>query len=97
MTQFEMVTAGLIMVILAGLGVWRVSRILALEDGPFDVFANVRGRIDSNQKTFIGRGINCVLCVSFWLALLAALLLQLSVLDWLAIAAIAAALHQALR
>lgn len=53
---------------------YRVSRALALEDGPFDLFSRIQGAF--SQKSWLGRGLNCPLCVSFWLAVPAALLLQ---------------------
>lgn len=64
--------------VVAALGVWRVARMIAREDGPFDLFAEVRGRI--GQATWVGRGLHCVLCVSWWLAWPAALLLPWA--DW---------------
>jgi hypothetical protein len=76
----------LALLIVASFAVWRVSRLIALEEGPFSVFAWLRGRIDPNQQTWIGRGISCVPCISFWVALIAALLLQLSVTEWLGLA-----------
>lgn len=54
---------------------WRIARMIAGEDGPFDVFTLLRARIDAQQKTWIGRGLNCVICVSFWTALLFVLVL----------------------
>lgn len=58
--------------VLASLATYRAARMVAMEDGPFDVFTRLQERID--QKTWIGRGLRCTLCVSFWLALPAALL-----------------------
>ncbi len=53
------------------LAIYRVSYLIAKEDGPFDVFALIRGKI--SQENWIGRGLNCVLCLSFWLSLIPAL------------------------
>jgi hypothetical protein len=83
--------------IVIALAVWRVSRIIVREDGPFDVFAKLRGAIDPSQKTWIGRGLNCIACVSFWLALVAALLYGLSAAEWLAISAAAILINGGLR
>lgn len=55
--------------LLAALVIYRIARMIALEDGPFDVFSGLRGRVDPDQKTWVGRGINCPLCVGFWVAL----------------------------
>jgi len=57
----------------AVLATYRVSRMIAVEDGPFDVFSTLREK--AGQKTWIGRGLHCVLCLSVWLAFLSALLL----------------------
>lgn len=72
--------------LLATFAAYRVSYLVVRDEGPFGVFASVRGRIDANQRTWIGRGLNCLVCVSFWMTLIAALLLQASVLEWLAMA-----------
>lgn len=51
------------------LGTYRIGRMLAKEDGPFDLFTNVRTLLGGNeQKTWIGRGVNCPLCISWWVA-----------------------------
>ncbi len=57
--------------ILSILAVYRVSYFIAKEDGPFDLFSEVRGKI--GQEGWIGRGLHCVLCISFWLSVLPAL------------------------
>lgn len=58
---------------LAILATYRVSRMIALEDGPADVFSSMREWV--GQKTWIGRGAHCVLCISWWLSWLVVLLL----------------------
>ena len=55
------------------LAVYRISRMLALEDGPFDVLSGIREAL--GQESWVGRGAACVLCISFWLAWPIALLL----------------------
>lgn len=40
-------------------------------EGPFGVFAWVRGHIDPDQRTWKGRGMHCPLCVGFYAAPLA--------------------------
>ena len=62
----------MIELILSVLAVYRVARMLALEEGAFGAFAWVRERIDPEQETWLGRGVNCPLCISFWLAALPA-------------------------
>lgn len=55
------------------LAVYRAARMLALEDGPFDVFAAVRARL--GQRSWVGRGLHCPLCIGFWGAAVAAWLI----------------------
>ena len=71
--------------ILAILAVYRVAHMIAKEDGPFDVLSRIRGRIDPEQKGWVGRGINCAACLSFWLSLVV-FALGGSWLEWLAVA-----------
>ena len=52
--------------ILSVLAVYRVSYMIANEDGPLDMFVFIREK--AGQKNWIGRGLNCVLCISFWLS-----------------------------
>lgn len=49
--------------------------MIAREDGPFDAFMLLRELI--GQEKWLGRGLHCVLCISFWLSLPAALLVGL--------------------
>jgi hypothetical protein len=60
---------------LAILATYRIARMLAMEDGPFDLFAKTRELLDAKQETWIGRGVNCPLCIGFWVAGVFALLL----------------------
>jgi len=92
-----------LLLLMASFATYRVARMLAQEDGPFDVFARVRGRV--NQRTWVGRGIACVWCLSFWVALVVACGLawqgHLAWRDvwlvWLAIAGASAAIYQVVR
>lgn len=67
------------------LAVYRVSYLITHEEGPLGVFAKLRGAIDPNQRTWVGRGLNCVLCVSFWAGLLGAVIVGATWLEWLAV------------
>ena len=58
--------------VLAALATWRVTHLLASEDGPADVVARVRARLGEN---FWGRLMDCFYCLSLWVAAPAALLL----------------------
>lgn len=75
--------------IVAVFAVYRVSRMLTQdEDGPFDLFTAARARL--GQDNWIGRGVRCYLCVSFWLSLPAAALVATNwrelLLSWAGIA-----------
>ncbi len=59
--------------ILSVLAVYRLSYLIAKEDGPFDMFYAMREKI--GQESWIGRGLHCVLCISFWLSLIPAVIL----------------------
>lgn len=80
---------------LAILAVYRVAYMIAKEDGPFDALAWIRGKIDPMQHTWIGRGLNCVLCLSWWLSLVV-FALGGSWLEWLAVAGGVLVIHKAL-
>lgn len=74
------------------LATYRAARMVAIEDGPGDVFSRLRGRLDPDQQTWIGRGLNCLYCVSFWAApvVLGLYVLAPAVVWWLAASAAAA-------
>ena len=55
---------------LSVLAVYRVSYMIANEDGPLDVFVFIREK--AGQKNWIGRGLNCVLCISVWISIIPA-------------------------
>lgn len=88
--------------VLAVLAAYRVARMLAMEEGPFELFARVRERFDPEQATWLGRGLSCPLCIGFWCSLAMALLLAHQnpamhrseiLLAWLAIAGAQTLLH----
>ncbi len=51
---------------LATLAVWRVSHLLAEEDGPWDLILKVRGWLGSS---ILGRLMDCFYCLSMWVSL----------------------------
>lgn len=71
-------------VVILSLVVYRLSHMIAIEEGPFSLFSRLRGHIDPNQTTWIGRGIRCVLCVSFWISSIA--MIDGLFVDWFAVA-----------
>jgi hypothetical protein len=88
--------------LLALLGVYRLSHMIAMEDGPFDAFAELRDRV--GQGNWIGRGLHCPLCLSFWLSLcmvgwlgfVGLLLPPYNLISWLGLAGGCLVLHKLL-
>lgn len=75
--------------ILAALAVYRLSRMITDEEGPFMVFTKLRGL--ARPDTWIGRGLECIMCVSVWVALAAALYIDWTwtlPLTWLALSSV---------
>lgn len=73
-------------IILATLAVYRLAYMVSREDGPADVFTRLRtaagrlpDRVEGNRRTphWIARGLSCPLCISWWLALPAAIVVAL--------------------
>ena len=62
--------------IVAALATFRLSYAISEEEGPFGLFRGFRGAIDPDQKTWLGRGVNCIMCVGFWMALPFAVLIE---------------------
>ncbi len=63
-------------IILVCLAVYRLADLLVIDDGPFDIFCNIRswfnkGIVGNNaiRKT-IAEGIQCRYCVGVWFAIL---------------------------
>lgn len=57
---------------LAALATWRITHMLAFEDGPADLFARLRKRLG---ESFFGKLMDCFQCLSVWVAAPFALLL----------------------
>lgn len=68
----------------ATLAVYAVAFMIARLDGPFGVFTWLRERIDPTQGTWLGRGWNCPVCLSFWVGGIVSLIIGASWLEWLA-------------
>lgn len=91
----------LLRVVISALAAYRVARMVALEDGPFDCFSRFRARFDKPKgvpRTWVGRGIECPLCVGFYIS---AVMLGLSYLDyvvygvvWLAVSGLQTAIQR---
>jgi hypothetical protein len=81
--------------ILATLAVWRLTHLIAAEDGPFNVLAWLRGKAGQG---FWGTLLDCFYCLSIWIALPFAIALGDSrwhiVVLWLALSAAAILLNR---
>lgn len=66
--------------VVAALATWRVTHLLALEDGPADVIVRLRLRLG---RGLIGALMDCFKCLSLWIAAPAALFVARRPLDWL--------------
>ena len=74
---------------LASFAVYRLSRMITDEEGPFMVFTKLRGL--AKPDTWVGRGLECIMCVSVWVALPIALWIDPSPnwwLTWLALSGV---------
>ncbi len=81
--------------LLAVLATWRVTHLLANEDGPADLLARLRVRLGSG---FFGKLMDCFQCLSLWVAAPMALFVSQSPLDllltWLALSGAACLLER---
>ena len=60
----------LALALVAGLGAYRIARIVVSEDGPWDVVTRFRAWLKIDKAdTWWRRGMACVACVSFWTSL----------------------------
>jgi len=80
--------------ILAILVTWRVTHLLASEDGPADLIVRVRARLGNSVA---GKLIDCFQCLSLWIALPLAFFVSRRPLDllliWLALSGAACLLE----
>jgi len=80
---------------LAAFAVWRVTHLLACEDGPWDILVRLRRCLGRNV---LGRLMDCFQCLSIWVAAPFALFLRPSpaefILVWLAISGAACLLER---
>lgn len=81
--------------VVAALATWRLTHLLVLEDGPFDLL--VRLRVVLGRA---GRLLDCFFCLSVWIAAPLALVVTAKPAIWLcvwpALSAIACIVHRAL-
>ena len=75
----------LIQIVIITLAAYRLSRMIVIEEGPGQVFIRLRSRF--SLDSWLGRGVNCLACVSFWISGIVALLMGAAWYVWLAGAA----------
>lgn len=82
--------------IVAALAVWRLTHLLAKEDGPFDVIFLLRKNI---RQPFFAKLVDCFYCLSIWIALPFGIWLGLDwltkIITWFALSGAACLLEQA--
>jgi Protein of unknown function (DUF1360) len=64
---------------LATLSTWRVTHLLAGEDGPFELLAKFRGLLGQG---WMGRAMDCFYCLSVWVSAPFALLVASDLCSW---------------
>lgn len=68
----------LLLFIIASLATYRLSRMMAIEDGPGDLFVRFRTwvwKIGRGRRDGLYKGLACPLCLSFWIGAGIALIL----------------------
>jgi hypothetical protein len=66
--------------VLAVLATWRVTHLLAREDGPADMFFRLRKRLGDG---LVGSLMDCFNCMSLWIAAVAAFAVASGLITWL--------------
>jgi Protein of unknown function (DUF1360). len=78
------------------LAVWRLSHLLAKEDGPADIIVRMRTALG---ESVAGRAMDCFYCLSLWIAAPLAMFVTVHPLDtvvaWLALSGAACLLDRA--
>ena len=80
--------------LIMAMAVWRVSSIVAREDGPMDIFPKFKTRVldlSEDERLHISvrkmlnsfyRGLNCMWCNSVWFSAIASIFITVSFLEW---------------
>ncbi len=59
--------------VICALAVYRLAEMLVMDDGPFDMFVELRGWLQRSPDKSLRRnfynGVSCVYCIGTWLAL----------------------------
>ena len=84
--------------LLGALCVWRITHLLQVEDGPWNIIVRIRGAAGSG---FLGKVLDCFYCLSLWIALPLAWILGQTFTDkallWPALSGAAILLERATR
>lgn len=87
--------------LIASLATYRIARMIAEEDGPFDILLRFRNRY-TDDRSWFAKGIRCPFCVGVWVAALVVLFLVIlglspivsALLLWPAVAGAAVKIHE---
>ena len=81
--------------LIAALATWRVSFLLAREEGPRKIFASLR---EKSKASFSGKLLECVKCTGMWVSIPLAFFVNGSWLEllviWLALAGVTAVIDE---
>lgn len=81
--------------VIAALAVWRLSHLLAAEDGPWDVIVKLRRKLGT---TYWGKLMDCFYCLSVWISIPFTFYVVNGMLDrfiaWLALSGAASLAHK---
>lgn len=65
--------------VVAALATWRVTHLVAYEDGPWDLISRVRARA---REGFWAKLMDCFYCLSFWVSALVTIALRPDAREW---------------
>lgn len=57
----------MVTLVIVALATYRLTRLVTIEEGPFGLAQQLRNVADPDQSTWLGRGLACPWCVSFWI------------------------------
>ncbi len=84
--------------VLSILATWRITHLLAKEDGPADLVVRFRARLGSG---LVGKLMDCFECLSLWVAMPVAFFVSRGAVDllltWLALSGVACLLERAVQ
>ena len=87
----------LIEFLIVAMAIWRVSSIVAREDGPLDIFPKFKTRVlDLSEEEGLDlslrkslnsfyRGLNCMWCNSVWFSAVASIFISTSFKEWIVV------------